>query len=424
VVDNVSLRNKLAAITSLAKGKSFLRQSGATILPLALAGLLGSSVVAVPLLNRALTSLDATQKSSSVQSISAEAAAWYAMWRLEHDPTVHAEFSGSPPTTTFMFRGAEITIVGVEPPDNSGIILSMSATPNMALPETPTVVTYTMILKNDDDVAHDILRVVADPASSFEPVYVAGTTTGLTTVDPVTTGNKHIWTPVNPVTLAPFGAETTLTWQMTVDEVEGNYWMDGSVRIDGVGDIGGLTEANVLVTAENDLVVTSVVTPVQVEAGVHEQFDYTITIENSGVSSQTLETVKFWATKDLEVVAGSISGFTSGEPTRNSDFKNNDRWEWTWSGLSVLIEPGVPLVMYGTAEGSLSPGTWFSETAIITTESTANGQEVAATTSASSPIKAVRVYDISVDFLGTNLSIEALLDNTGVEALTWVESHS
>lgn len=416
-------RRILNRISSLATGHALLRQQGATILPLALAGLLGSSVVAVPLLNRALTSLDATQNSSSVQSISAEAAAWYAMWRLEHDPTIHAEFAGSPPTTTFIFRGAEITVVGVEPPDNSGIILSMTASPNMALPETPTVVTYTMIIKNDDDVAHDILRVVADPASAFNPVYVPGSTSGLTSVEPTSTGAKHIWTPNSPVTLAPFGAETTLTWQMTIDEDEGNYWMDGSVRIDGVGDIEGLTEANVLVTAENDLVITAEVTPVQVEAGVTEQFDYTITIENHGVSTQTLEIVKFWATKDLEVLGGSISGFTNVDPTRNSDFKNNDRWEWTWSGLSIPIVPGTPLVMNGTAEGALSPGTWFSETAVITTESQANGQEVAATTSASAPIKAVRVYDIGVDFLGTHLDVEALLDETGVEALSWVESH-
>ena len=273
------------------------RQAGASVLPMALAGLLGTSTVAVPLLHRALTSVEATKNASSVQGVSAEAAAWYAMWRLEHDPTIHDSFTGTPPTTTFTFRGADITVVGQDPPDNSGIILSLTSSPNLALPNTDTVVTYTMVIKNDDDEAHDILRVEADPAGSFNPAYVANSTSGLTTVEPTSIGKRYLWTLPSPVTIDPFGDTETITWQMTVNEGEGNYWMDGEVRIDGVGDIEGLTEANVLVTLPNDVVVTVEVSPKQVEAGETETFAYTIDIENTGLNNYDLSDIKFWTTK-------------------------------------------------------------------------------------------------------------------------------
>lgn len=413
--------NFLGWIVSVFRGRYSVTQSGGAILPLAIAGLFGTSLIAVPLLDRSITSLEATKESSSVQGLDAEAAAWYAIHRLRHDPTIHSEFSGSPPTTTFQFRGADITVVGVEPPDNSGIIMSMTVTPNRALPNTPTTVTYTIIIKNDDLQAHDILRIEADPAGSYGPSYVDASTTGLTTVEPSTSGNRFTWMPLTAVTIDPFGAELSMSWDMIVDEGEGNYWMDSELRIDGVGDIEGLTEANVLVAPPNDIVVSASVNPVVVEAGDNETFSYVITIENTGLIDYDISDIKFWATKDLDVDIGSSAGVSSLDPQRNSDIRSNKRWEWTWGGLDEDLDTGQQLTQVFDATGSLKPGTWFVEAGVKTEEGEGNGQDVDATSSSASPIKAVRVYEINVDYFGSILDVDALIDNNGVQVLNWVE---
>ena len=132
--------------------------------------------------------------------------------------------------------------------------------------------------------------------------------------------------------------------------------------------------------------------------------------------------IKFWSNKNLYIDDGTSAGVSTVDPNRNSDFNGIDRWEWTWYLADQHLDPAQQLVQTFDATGLLLPGTWFSEAAVETEESNNNGQEVAATSAATAPIEAVRVYDIHVDYFGTQLDLEALLDESGVTPLTWVES--
>ena len=404
--------------------RSSMRQRGFSILALALIGLLSSSAIAVPLLNRASNSLNSIDV-SAVGASSARAAAEHALWRLQYDSTVHDEFTGTPPTTTYELvfpdGTATITIVGIEPPLDFGLAASTVVTPKEVLPNTPTVLTYTMTISNDDTIPHDIVRVDADPQGSYGPQYVTSSTTGLTTDDPSLVGQKWRWTLATPVTVAPFGGTAQISWQMIIDEGEGNYWMGGAVRFDGVGDIDAPVSANVIAAIPSDIVVSTIVTPGIVESGDFETYTFTITVDNTSVNDYVLTDIKHFTTRDFDFVTGSSTGPTLLDPNRNHDVIN-DRWEWTWGIEPTALDALTQVVLEFQMTATLTPGTFFSESAVITDDENVNGQEVTAGSGAAAPILAVRIYEVTVVFNGQTISIEALLNADGVSPVSWVES--
>ncbi|MDP6667343.1 MAG: hypothetical protein QF357_08080, partial [Dehalococcoidia bacterium] len=197
------------------------RQRGFSTLMLALIGLLAGSSLAVPAMQLAAGTLTSSVGPSA--SIDGRSAAEHALWRLRFDPTVHTEMTGSPPETSYVLGftsgNANVDIVASsDPPADNGLTASLVITPGIIPEETPTTVTYTLTLTNDDTEAHDVTRFEANPSGSYNPAYLAGTTTGATTQNPVYQAGEWRWELVTPVSVTGFGGTASISWQMTADE--------------------------------------------------------------------------------------------------------------------------------------------------------------------------------------------------------------
>ncbi len=394
-------------------------QRGFSTLMLALIGLLAGTSLAVPAMQLAAGTLASTVGPSA--SIDSRSAAEHALWRLRYDPSVHDEMIGSPPETTYVLGfpsgSANVTIVASsDPPADNGMTASMTVTPSSVLEETPTTLIYTLTLVNDDIQARDVTRFEADPHGSYSPTYQAGTTTGAMTSDPVYQAGKWRWDLITPVSVPGFGGSTSISWQMTIDEDDGQYWIRGTVRVDNIGNVDAPLAASVRATNVSDLVVTTSVTPNEVVAGSSQSFTFTIDITNNDDDDLvTLEFVKHWTSQLFDHTSGTTTGISTADPNRNHDVINN-RWEWTWNtpGVVVLPESTVSLSFVMTA--TLLPNTYFATSGARTEEDlNANGQETTAATGDTAPVTVVRSYTITAVHNGETVTVIAHVTASGVQ---------
>ncbi len=400
-------------------------QRGFSTLMLALVGLLVGSSLAIPAMQLAAGTLTSSVGPSA--SVDSRSAAEHALWRLRYDPTVYDEMTGSPPETSYILgfpSGDAIVdiVASSDPPADDGLTASLSITPSSIPEQTPTTVTYTLTLTNDDIDAHDVTRFVADPRASFGPTYLASTTTGATTQDPVYQMGEWRWDLVAPVSVSGFGGTASISWQMSVDEDDGQYWVQGTVRVDNIGNVDAPLSASVRATEVNDLSITTTVTPTEVVAGSSQIYTYTIDITNNGASDYTPEFVKHWTSILFDHDTGTTTGISIADPSRNHDVINN-RWEWTWNISGVTISPSATVSLSFDMTATLLPNTYFANSGIrVVEDENANGQETTASTGDSAPITVVRSFTITTTHNGKTVTVIANVTASGIEIISWVES--
>ena len=408
-------------------GGAARQQRGTAILAFALAGLTGTTVLAIPILARASNDLHVESTTAARSSNAAVSAAEHALWRIENDPDFLASMTGDPPTASYTLTLAdgvtEITITSSSlAAEGDGVSAYLSVIPNQILEETPSTVTFTLRIVNDDLEPHVVTRVDADPRQ-YSPAYQSGSTTGITTIDPIYTGGRWRWDIVPGVTVPGFGGEASLQWRMTVDEDDGNYWTGASIRVQGVGSVSAPMSASIRVyDTATEIDIVSVVTPSQVSAGSLETFQHPITLTNNGVAPYTAEWVKYAVSRDLDYVLGSTSGMSSSDPQVNHDVIN-DRWVHTWDVEPTVLMHGVPQQLTFSTEGALLPGTIFSVASMRTVEDEGSPQSApTVTTGETAPITATRSFTIHVVFNDHVIDVEATLGSTGVTVVSWVRS--
>lgn len=414
--------------SSLLPGSSSTEKSsqrGASTLALALIGLMVGSSLATPAMSLIVGSFTST--TGSTASIDARSAAEHALWRLRYDPTVHDEMTGSPPETDYILGfpagNADVNILASsDPPADNGLTATLQVTPGTVDEETPTTVTYTLTLTNDDTTSHDVTRFEADPRSSYSPTYQTGTTSGATTQDPVWQAGEWRWELLSPVTVTGFGGTTSITWQMTVDEDDGQYWMRGTVRVDGIGSVDAPLSGAVRATEVNDLEITNTVTPNEVIAGSTQTYSFTIDVTNNGASDYTPEFIKHWTSTLFDHDTGTTAGMSIADPSRNHDVINS-RWEWTWNISGVTISPSATASLTFDMTATLLPNTYFATSGIrVEEDEEANGQETTASTGDTAPITVVRSFTITATHNGQTVTVVANVTASGVEVISWVES--
>ncbi len=400
-------------------------QRGFATLALALIGLLVGSSLAISALQLAGGTLVSSVGPSA--SIDARSAAEHALWRLRYDPSVHDEMTGSPPETTYIlaFPGGDATVnieASSDPPADNGLTASLMVIPGTVPEGTATTVTYTLTLTNDDTEAHDVTRFEIDPHGSFTPTYLTGTTTGATTANPVYQAGKWRWNLVSAVNVNGFGGTTSILWQMSINENDGQYWLRGTVRVDNIGNVDAPLSGSVRAADANDLTVTTVVTPSEVVAGSAQIYTYTVDITNTGVTDYTPEFVKHWTSTVFDHNSGSTTGISTADPTRNHDVINN-RWEWTWNISGVTIAPSSTVSLSFDLTATLLPSTYFVTTGIRVEEDTqSNGQETTASTGDTAPITVIRSFTITATHNGHTVTVIATVTASGVQIVSWIES--
>ena len=400
-------------------------QRGFSTLTLALIGLLAGTSLALPAMQLAAGTLTSAVGPSA--SIDARSAADHALWRLQYDPTVHDEMVGSPPELDYIlgFPSGNATInieASSDPPADNGLTATLLVTPSLIPEETATTVTYTLTLTNDDTTSHDVTRFEANPSGSFSPTYLTGTTTGATTTDPVYTSGEWRWELITPVAVAGFGGTTSISWQMSVDEDDGQYWTRGTVRVDGIGNVDASLSGSIRASEVNDLEITTVVTPTEVVAGSVQVYTFTIDVTNNGSVDYTPEFIKHWTSTLFDHDTGTTTGMSAADPSRNHDVINN-RWEWTWSISGVTITPSSTASLTFDMTASLLPNTYFAISGIrVEEDENANGQETTVSTGDTAPITVVRSYTITATHNGETVTLVANVTAGGVEIISWVES--
>lgn len=401
-------------------------QSGSAIMALAIAGLIGTMLLALPFLARATNDFQVEQSTASRYCNPAASAGEHGLWRIENDPPFLAAMTGTPPTAVYALSltegDATVTVTSESvAAEGEGISAFLTVTPNSVVENTPTTVSYTLRVINNDNESHVVTRVEADPRA-HSPVHLTGTTTGMTVDDPSITAGRWRWFLAPGVTIAPFGGEVTLEWQATFDEGPGNYWTGASVRVENVGSVSAPMSAAIRVDDTTSVVdlVTSV-TPSQVGAGSQEIFTYTLTATNTGVDTLNAEWFELALTRDLDYDAGSTNGISVADPQISHDVIN-DRWVHRWNVSPTVMNPGVPIELSFTVSGALLPGTIFAISSMRTVEDDAPSSQPTAYTGEAAPVTAVRAFHINATINGCTVDIDATLGSTGVEVISWVKS--
>lgn len=420
----------LATLTSLARRLfspgTVRAQGGSAILALAVAGLIGTTLLALPFLARATNDFQVGASTAPSVCNPAAAAAEHGLWRIEYDPVFLASMTGTPPTAIYTWSltagDATVTVTSeAVAAEAEGISAFLTVTPNSIIENTPTTVSYTLLIINNDNEEHVVTRAEADPRA-HSPVHLSGTTTGMTIADPIFTAGRWRWFLAPGVTIAPFGGQATLEWQATFDEGAGNYWTGASIRVENVGSVSAPMSAAIRVDdATSDVDIVTSVTPSQVSAGSPETFTYTLTATNNGVDTLTAEWFEHAVSRDLDYDPGSTSGISASDPQISHDVIN-DRSVHRWGVNPTTMLPGVPITLSFTLSGALLPGTIFAVSSMRTVEDTGPSSQPTASTGETAPITAVRAFHINATINGCTVDIDATLGSTGVEVISWVKS--
>lgn len=433
------------------------RQGGYVVISLAAIGLFGGAAAAVPVLNRVVGSLNASDTSPVAQS-GAACAAEHALWRIENDPTLWTGMTGTPPTTSYqhpacgVLTDADIDVTALDnpPTGDDRFEVALEVSPKELPTNTDVQFTYTLTITNDDIVPHDITRVIIDPKWFFAPDTVSGSTAGITTDDPVRIGGsffglqyaKFQWDLATYVTVPPFGGEVQLIFTASDNRGAGSNFNGASVRFDGVGEIFAPNSARVRFQNDSDLLIEQFVSPGVASAGGNTTFDYTIRATNTGSSDITLEWVRGWHDQTFSYVFGSSNLDTGSGPTSFADpsvtssgwlfdwFSEyvtlDSRARYRWNVPPTTINPGSSVDLTYQMQASLEPGTYFSRASGLTAEQPGGIWallELSTSTSGeTAPIEVYQGFTVTAVHEGTTVEVTGTITATGVEIISWKES--
>jgi hypothetical protein len=423
VFKSFSRAGSLIMPSTSARSKS--GQRGAATLAMALIALMVGTSLAIPAMQLIVGSFTSTTGSSA--SIDARSAAEHALWRLRFDPLVHDEMIGSPPQTDYIlgFPNGDATVsilASSDPPSDNGLTASLLVTPSTIPENTQTTVTYTLTLTNDDTADHVVTRFETNPSGSFGPTYLTGTTTGATTQNPIYQSGEWRWELLTPITVDGFGGMTSISWQMSVNEDDGQYWARGTVRVENVGNVDAPLSSSIRATGTNDLEITTIVTPNEVVAGSTQTYSFTVEVTNNGLIDYTPEFIKHWTSTLFDHVTATTTGMSVADPSRNHDVINN-RWEWTWNITGITIAPAASATLQFDMTATLLPNTYFATSGIrVEEDMNANGQETTVSTGDTAPVTVVRSFTITATHNGETVMVIAYVTASGVEVISWIES--
>ena len=435
------------------KAQKLRQQSGYVVISLAAIGLFGGTAAAVPVLNRIVGSLNASDAGPASLS-GASCAAEHALWRLENDPTVWTSMSGSPPSVTYqtpacgVFSDADVTVAVLEDPPTGDdrFQLALTVDPPVVDSGVDSQFTYTMSVTNDDYVPHYITRVRYDPTLLWRPDVVDGTTTGISTSDPTRVENcffiwcwvYYDWDLYPYVEVPAFGGQVELNF--TAEEnTSGSQYAGGSVWFDGIGQVEAPNTTRVrFETINPQLLVEETVTPTVVFAGNATTFDYHVKVTNNDTVPLTLEWIRSWHDQDFSYVYGSaeFEGVPIADPDIFSqgpffDFLSlhvtlDSRARLRWNLTPTSINPGDSIDLTFQMQGSLQPGMYHSRASAYVSESPANWFEGAFELSShhsgeTAPVEVIQGFTVSADHEGTSVEVEGNVTESGIEVTNWKE---
>jgi hypothetical protein len=426
-------------------------QGGYVVIALAMIGLFGGAAAASPVLNRVISSLSASEVGPVNQS-GASCAAEHALWRLENDPTLWGGMTGSPPSTTYqepacsVLSNADITIEALDDPPTGDdrISVELTVTPDAVAPNTNAQFTYTLKVTNDDVQPHNLTRLVIDPLLFFwNPDAVAGSTTGVTTADPIETGCyfgfcRWQWDLASPVEVPAFGGEVSLSFTAEENRSFGAHWTGASARFDGIGTIDAVNSTRLWFRDSRRVLIEQFITPDAVEAGQSHIYDVTIRVTN--LDSDPIEPwlIRAWTPEELDFVPGSAEWHGASQ----HDASLMESW-WLQQFFTIFvhefrklynftivnnttINPGDSADLTYQVQGNLEPGVHYSRSSVLIDDEPQNlvWQNIVLSddsTGETAPIEVTQGFTITATHEGVTVEVIGVITENGIEVLSWRE---
>ncbi len=344
-------------------GRTFLRQEAGAVLLLVLA-FIG---LAVPLTIGAIRIADELNLLSRVYDrklqsrYSASAGAELAFWTVLNDSSFGSNLTPLAPCTQLVLQigGAPVTVtvcrvfntVSVQ---GQGIVVTKSVNPTTVPASQSTTFTYTMTLVNQGTGTVTLNRIYDYLPPYF--TYVAGSTSGLTTLNP-SSNQSNAWlcgskpSSLNwdvhsaNLTIAP-AQQRTLTFQATANLPNGMYYNQALVRYvpwwstDTVDVYSPYTAPVVAGTGspycgyELNVLVTKSVEPAIGNPGVQQEFTYTISTKNMSSTTRYVCKIDDKLPPTFVYVAGSSGGYPSNMDLAEPDLTwdaVSERWTAEWA---------------------------------------------------------------------------------------------
>ena len=233
----------------------------------------------------------------------------------------------------------------------SEVVISKSVTPAAVAPGDS--VTYTVSIRNNGSVTAFADQIVDQLPDGF--VYLPGTTSGITTVDPAESGQTLSWD--SHWLIAP-GASANLVFQAQTASTPGIYYNDATVRGSNFAEISTGNTARVTVGSDLSTSTKSVLDMNGGDAEPNDTLQYTITFRESAGRDATAVSV-------VDSLPAQVSSLNLHLPLPPGTVDNSTETQVNLSNISVPANGSVEVVFDVVINGGTPNGTAIDNTVVI-----------------------------------------------------------
>ena len=308
------------------------------------------------------------------------------MRQVSSDPDYDVGLSPTGPskTSTVNSNGETVSVTvtkkfGVDDLRGQGLGISKTVSPQTAPADTLTNFTYEITIQNEG-TGVAVIQVVKDYLPPHLS-YVTGTTSGLTDLDPTADNSSGPiscgtvpytleWV-LSPTINLDVGDRVTLAFDAQGTLPNGSYYNQARISYQPWWDTATLDvytpyTAEVVVGTGTpkcgyyaDVLLTKSVSPPLAELGVETEFTYTITVENTSLSTYELQQVDDLLPPGF-TYQGPTTGITTDDPTEVLDV-TLQRWRLTWGDVAAavpltVLSPGETKTLVFEAKGTMETG--------------------------------------------------------------------
>ncbi len=394
-------------------------------LMMALIALFLVAIICGPLFSQVRAGLTSTQVGDGLvaERYSAGAGVEHAIWRLVYEPGFSESLTGGSPTVEYTrnINSDNVTItvtkLGTETPPGTVVDVYKVVSPTSALAGAETTFTYTITVENLSAVPQEVFSLSDLLPEGFS--YVAGSSTGITTTDPliILRGEEvELEWDFTPTLAISAGEALQQGFQATATLVGGTYLNEAWAKVVGLDKVSsGKTAPVVVPLSWSGLSIEKVVSPSSTRIGQDTTFTYTIYIENVDTVSIDCYELGDLLPVDFSYVAGSTSGITTADPGITIKPDGSEQLKWQLSP-SIPFSPGESRQLAFRAVAVPDEGSYWNEAWVYYH---IGEDDFSSLTSPTAPVQAYSQYDIMATAGGFTALVAATVSQGTVTVLSW-----
>ena len=398
-------------------------QSGAMLTTLAVAGLVLGSLMVVPVTASLSTSLKGVQLNSAAVLVGPDSALEHGLWRLIYEAGYADSLTPSSPADQYnvTLNGATHTVTvtsAVAAPPGDPVMITKVVDPKIAPVDTLTTFTYTIDIVNDDSVPREVTEVKDKLTNGFS--YVAGSTSGLTDVDPSIAGAWLTWSLSPAVQIDANGGTAQLVFQADASKNQGSYYNSANADITGVGTLRTGKTAQVRFANSGNIDLGVTVDPDSAQSAAPTTFQYTVSLFNNDSVIHEIKEILNTLPAGFFYVVGSTSGLTAADPLVMVDpDTGQELLTCTFSAPYPTIGAGAGDSLIFDATATLDKGRYYDEASATLAD--LQGNVATIETGPTAPVTVFWSYQIIAQGPKRQATASVLILPGTVQILTWQE---